>query len=237
MVQQGHIEKHFTATDTVRDIVIGMSDGLTVPFALAAGVSGAVAITKVVVTAGLAEIAAGSIAMGLGGFLAARTDYEHFSTEEKREWDETISDPQIEKQEVEAIFKSYGVPQQHLPTIIDALSKDRDKWVDFMMQFELGTGKARPQPRQEKRPDHRPFLHCRWVDPTQPLHIAQRPAYCFTGLNRCHAGSAIFIWLFQRQIHRPEPIKKWRPDPAGRWPGRLCCLCPGKTDWMRYAYP
>ena len=149
MVQQGHIEKHFTATDTVRDIVIGMSDGLTVPFALAAGVSGAVAITKVVVTAGLAEIAAGSIAMGLGGFLAARTDYEHFSTEEKREWDETISDPQIEKQEVEAIFKSYGVPQQHLPTIIDALSKDRDKWVDFMMQFELGLEK--PDPSRAKK--------------------------------------------------------------------------------------
>lgn len=149
MAQQGHIEKHFTATETVRDIVIGMSDGLTVPFALAAGVSGAVAVTQVVVTAGLAEIAAGSIAMGLGGFLAARTDYEHFSTEKHREWNETESDPKTEKQEVEEIFKSFGVPDEHLPTIIDSLSKDRDKWVDFMMRFELGLEK--PDPTRAKK--------------------------------------------------------------------------------------
>lgn len=122
-----HIEKHFTATDTVRDIVIGMSDGLTVPFALAAGISGAVAATGVVVTAGLAEIAAGSIAMGLGGYLAARTDYEHYTTERQREWDETESVPDAEKEEVAQVFRSYGLPEDNITPLVSALSNDRKK--------------------------------------------------------------------------------------------------------------
>ncbi len=88
-----HVERHFTGTEVVRDVVIGMSDGLTVPFALAAGLSGAVAASSVVVTAGLAEIAAGSIAMGLGGFLAARSDAEHYASEEAREHAEVLRDP------------------------------------------------------------------------------------------------------------------------------------------------
>ncbi len=133
-----HLERHFTATEMVRDIVIGMSDGLTVPFALAAGISGAVAATGVVVTAGLAEIAAGSIAMGLGGYLAARTDYEHYATERQREWDETESVPEIEKEEVAKVFRDYGLDETQIIPLVDTLSVDRGKWVDFMMRFELG---------------------------------------------------------------------------------------------------
>jgi len=133
-----HIEHHFTATDTVRDIVIGMSDGLTVPFALAAGISGAVAATGVVVTAGLAEIAAGSIAMGLGGYLAARTDYEHYITERQREWDETETVPAVEKEEVAEVFRGYGLPEVQITPLVESLSRDRQQWVDFMMRFELG---------------------------------------------------------------------------------------------------
>lgn len=133
-----HVEQHFTATDTVRDIVIGMSDGLTVPFALAAGLSGAVQATNVVVTAGFAEIAAGSIAMGLGGYLAARTDYEHYSAERMREEQETVDVPEAEAEEVAEVFRDYGLSNEEIGPIVDALRADRSKWVDFMMRFELG---------------------------------------------------------------------------------------------------
>jgi VIT1/CCC1 family predicted Fe2+/Mn2+ transporter len=140
-----HIERHFTATDTVRDIVIGMSDGLTVPFALAAGISGAVAATGVVVTAGLAEIAAGSIAMGLGGYLAARTDSEHYAIERQREWDETQTLPEVEKEEIAQVFRSYGLDEAQVTPLVAALSRDQGKWVDFMMRFELGLEEPDPK--------------------------------------------------------------------------------------------
>ncbi len=133
-----HLERHFTATATVRDIVIGMSDGLTVPFALAAGVSGAGAATNIVVAAGLAEIAAGSIAMGLGGYLAARTDSEHYATERTREWDETQEMPEQERIEVADIFRKYGLDESEITPLVEGVSANRDKWVDFMMRFELG---------------------------------------------------------------------------------------------------
>src|ERR1700704_6405027 len=106
MPQTPHIEKHFTAGAVVRDIVIGMSDGLTVPFALAAGLSGAVSSTAIIVTAGLAEIAAGSIAMGLGGYLAARSDAEHYASERRREQLEVREKAEAEKEEVCEIFAS-----------------------------------------------------------------------------------------------------------------------------------
>ncbi len=140
-----HIEQHFTATDTVRDIVIGMSDGLTVPFALAAGISGAVTANGLVVTAGLAEIAAGSIAMGLGGYLAARTDNEHFTSEREREWEETESVPDAEKTEVADIFRSYDLPESQISLLVESISSNRDKWVDFMMRFELGLETPKPK--------------------------------------------------------------------------------------------
>ncbi len=133
-----HIERHFTATAVVRDVVIGMSDGLTVPFALAAGLSGAAVPTAIVVTAGLAEIAAGSIAMGLGGYLAAKTESEHYLTERQRELRETMEMPDREAEEVATVFRDYGLSEEHVTAVVEAIRADTDRWVDFMMRFELG---------------------------------------------------------------------------------------------------
>jgi VIT1/CCC1 family predicted Fe2+/Mn2+ transporter len=133
-----HLERHFTSGETVRDIVIGMSDGLTVPFALAAGLSGAVASTGIVVTAGLAEIAAGSIAMGLGGYLAARSDAEHYASERAREELEVRETPAAEAAEVREVLETYGLTPQESAPIVQALSTRPTAWVDFMMRFELG---------------------------------------------------------------------------------------------------
>ncbi|MBI3670075.1 MAG: VIT1/CCC1 transporter family protein [Acidobacteria bacterium] len=148
-----HVEKHFTATATVRDVVIGMADGLTVPFALAAGISGAVAAsayaTKLVVTAGLAEIAAGSIAMGLGGYLAARTDSEHYASEREREVRETVELPDVEQEEVAKVFRDYGLDDAQMAPVVTAICADQKRWVDFMMRFELGL--EEPDPRRAPR--------------------------------------------------------------------------------------
>ncbi len=133
-----HTERHFTSGALVRDIVIGMSDGLTVPFALAAGLSGAVGSSRVVITAGLAEIAAGSIAMGLGGYLAARGDADHYAVERHREETEIVEMPQEEKREVKKIFSGYGLTESEAAALTDALSARPKAWVDFMMRFELG---------------------------------------------------------------------------------------------------
>lgn len=148
MPQAPHIERHFTASETVRDIVIGMSDGLTVPFALAAGLSGAAVATRVVVTAGLAEIAAGAIAMGLGGYLAARSDAEHYASERRREEEETVAVPEVEAKEIAVIFESYGIKPEESATVVDALRRNREAWVDFMMRFELGL--EAPEPKRAK---------------------------------------------------------------------------------------
>ena len=133
-----HLEQHFTAGDTVRDIVIGMSDGLTVPFALAAGLTGAISQTSLIVTAGFAEIAAGSIAMGLGGYLAARGDAEHYASELAREEEEIIRMPEAEAQEVRDIFLTYGLSAEECATVVESLRKRPKDWVTFMMRFELG---------------------------------------------------------------------------------------------------
>jgi VIT1/CCC1 family predicted Fe2+/Mn2+ transporter len=145
MPQTPHVEKHFTASERIRDIVIGMSDGLTVPFALAAGLSGAVDSTRVVITAGFAEIAAGSIAMGLGGYLAARTDAEHYASELARENRETVEMPAEETREVVEVFEEYGLPHKSAVEAAHALRQDRKRWVDFMMRFELGLEKPDPK--------------------------------------------------------------------------------------------
>jgi vacuolar iron transporter family protein len=133
-----HTEKHFTAGDTVRDIVIGMSDGLTVPFALAAGLTGAISQTRLIVTAGFAEIAAGAIAMGLGGYLAARGDAEHYAHEQIREEQEIVSIPEAEAEEVREIFQTYGLSTEECATVVESLRKRPKDWVAFMMRFELG---------------------------------------------------------------------------------------------------
>jgi vacuolar iron transporter family protein len=148
-----HIEAHFTATASVRDVVIGMADGLTVPFALAAGISGAVAATAhptaLVVTAGLAEIAAGSIAMGLGGYLAAQTDTEHYASEREREVRETVELRDVEIEEVAKVFREYGLTEAQMAPVVDAITSNQKSWVDFMMRFELGL--EEPDPKRASR--------------------------------------------------------------------------------------
>lgn len=144
-----HVEKHFAASDAVRDVVIGMADGLTVPFALAAGLSGAVDSSTLVVTAGLAEVAAGAIAMGLGGYLAARTDAEHYASERAREEREVDQLPEREAAEVAGILTSYGLDEAKAAEVVAAIRADKKRWVDFMMRFELGL--EEPDPRRAVR--------------------------------------------------------------------------------------
>jgi vacuolar iron transporter family protein len=131
-------EKHFQSSEKVRDFVIGMSDGLTVPFALAAGLSGATGDTGLIITAGLAEIAAGSIAMGLGGYLAGRTEIEHYDAEEKREYEEIEKLHEVEIRETKEIFSRYGLDDHTQEIIAREMAKRPKEWVDFMMRFELG---------------------------------------------------------------------------------------------------
>ena len=145
MPQTNHLEKHFTAGEVVRDVVIGMSDGLTVPFALAAGLSGAVSSTNIIVTAGLAEVVAGSIAMGLGGYLAARSDAEHYASERRREQSEIVEKSVAERLEVTEIFESYGIAPEESAPVVKALERRPEAWVDFMMRFELGLEKPNPR--------------------------------------------------------------------------------------------
>ncbi len=136
-----HDEQHFQSSDLLTDVVIGMSDGLTVPFALAAGLSSAVSNTHIILTAGIAEIIAGSIAMGLGGFLSGKTEIDHYNSELKREYEETHLYPEREKEEVREVFEGYGLSKESQNIIVEELAKDRDKWVNFMMRFELGLEK------------------------------------------------------------------------------------------------
>ena len=146
---QPHAEDHFQSTEAVRDVVIGLSDGLTVPFALAAGLSGAVSNAHIIVLAGLAEIAAGSIAMGLGGYLAARGDAEHYASELAREQEEVVTRPDDEAEEIYQIFDRYAVPRDAAAPVLAALERNHTAYVDFMMRFELGL--ERPAPSRASR--------------------------------------------------------------------------------------
>jgi vacuolar iron transporter family protein len=145
MPQIPHVERHFTGSEVVRDIVIGMSDGLTVPFALAAGLSSIANSTTIVLTGGLAEIAAGSIAMGLGGYLAARSDAEHYASERETEQREVNTIPEVETREVEQVFETYGLTPDQSALVAKALSQRPAAWIDFMMRFELGLEKPDPK--------------------------------------------------------------------------------------------
>ncbi len=142
-----HHEEHFQSPEFVKDIVIGMADGLTVPFALAAGLSGSGAVdsSTIIITAGIAEIAAGSIAMGLGGYLAGRTEVDYYNSELKREYMEVDEFPEKEKGEVREVLEEFGVSSQSGELIVEELAKDKDKWVKFMMRFELGLEKPDEQ--------------------------------------------------------------------------------------------
>jgi len=145
MPQTPHIEHHFMGSEIVRDVVIGMSDGLTVPFALAAGLSGIANSTKIVITGGLAEIAAGSIAMGLGGYLAARSDAEHYAKEQQTEQREINTIPEVEAEEVEQVLLTYGLEKEQSTLVANALRQRPAAWIDFMMRFELGLEKPNPK--------------------------------------------------------------------------------------------
>lgn len=141
-----HHEHHITSSLALRDFVLGMSDGLTVPFALAAGLAGAIDSAGIIVTAGMAEIAAGTISMGLGGFMAAKTEKDHYDSEERREYKEVELVPHVEAKEVGDILRDFGVPEAQVPIVVEAIQKNPRKWVDFMMRFELGL--ERPDPRR-----------------------------------------------------------------------------------------
>lgn len=139
-----HHELHFQSSDTVRDVVIGLADGLTVPFALAAGLAGSISATRLVVIAGLAEIAAGSIAMGLGGYLASRGDTEHYRSEYRREEREVVERPEDEEAEIYEIFEEYGVSREAATPVLRSLQANPKAYVEFMMRFELGLEEPAP---------------------------------------------------------------------------------------------
>ncbi|MBO9659725.1 MAG: VIT1/CCC1 transporter family protein [Chitinophagaceae bacterium] len=149
MDHSSHKEKHLRNSDFLTDVVIGMSDGLTVPFALAAGLSGAVSGTSIIVIAGIAEIAAGSIAMGLGGYLAGKTELDHYEAELKREKEEVETVPEKEKEEVKDFFANIGLSEEMQVKAADEIAKDKKQWVDFMMKYELGLEK--PDPRRARK--------------------------------------------------------------------------------------
>src|ERR1700681_3491354 len=180
--QTPHIERHFTAGETVRDIVIGMSDGLTVPFALAAGLSGAVSSTTIIITAGLAEIAAGSIAMGLGGYLAARSDAEHYASERRREQGEVHDIPAAETKEVTDVLGSYGVSAEAAAPVVRALKERPEAWIDFMMRFELGLEKPDPKRALVSAATIAGAYIAGGLIPLAPYFIVSTAARAFAGL-------------------------------------------------------
>jgi len=140
-----HVESHLKSSDLLRDVVIGMSDGLTVPFALAAGLSGAVDQSSIIVIAGIAEIAAGSIAMGLGGYLAGKTEQDHYNSEVKREYDEVENLRHKEIEETKEFFANIGLSPALQDQATAEIAQDKDRWVDFMMKYELGLEKPDPK--------------------------------------------------------------------------------------------
>ncbi len=220
MHQVAHVERHFTASETVRDVVIGMSDGLTVPFALAAGLSGsAVATTAIVVTAGLAEVAAGSIAMGLGGYLAARGDAEHFANEKLREEREVLTVPDVEEVEVAEVFRHYGLTETEIEPILRAFRNNHPAWVDFMMRFELGLEEPDPTARCQERGDDRRRLHRGRPDSAVPLHGNPFHPAGPPRLDRGHTCCPPGLRLREGPIHRHSALAKCLAHHAHRRSG------------------
>ena len=208
MHQVAHVERHFTASELVRDIVIGMADGLTVPFALAAGLSGTgTYTTSIVVTAGLAEIAAGSIAMGLGGYLAAKSDAEHYVSEKHREETEILNLPHVEREEVAEVFREYGLEDAEIEPILQAFEKNHPAWVDFMMRFELGL--EEPDPR---RPSAAPSTIAGayiagGLIPLAPYMVVVRDAARTRRLDRRDLDRPAGLWLHQGTFTGTRPMR------------------------------
>ncbi len=189
-----HTEKHFEASETVRDVVIGMSDGLTVPFALAAGLTGtSVANPHLVVIAGLAEIAAGSIAMGLGGYLAARTDRDHYESEKLREIRETVELPEKEREEVADVFRGYGMSEEAIAPVVDAIAADQKRWVDFMMRFELGFEEPDPKRARNSAVTIAASYIAGGLVPLAPYMVT---GDVFTGLTFSMAVTLVALFIF-----------------------------------------
>ena len=229
MPQTPHVERHFTGSATVRDIVIGMSDGLTVPFALAAGLSGAVDNTSIIVTAGLAEIAAGSIAMGLGGYLAARSDAEHYDAERVREETEVREKAKVEAEEVADVFRTYGLTAAELKPVVDALRKRPAAWVDFMMRFELGLEK--PDPRRALASAVTIAL-AYIVGGFIPLgpYMVLKSDHGASGLGRHHTAGAGDLWIREGALHRCVTGAQLPPNGFDRRTGRRGGILDRQSD-------
>ncbi len=232
-----HVEKHFTSSAIVRDIVIGMSDGLTVPFALAAGLTGAVDTTTIIITAGIAEIAAGSIAMGLGGYLAGRTDLEHFETERAREIRETEELPEKEKEEVAEILSvirsGRGDREQSRQG-----DQRRPKAVGrFHDAVRVGPGRARPSQGQDQCSRDCRVLHRGRTGAVVSVLLLLLGESGIAGVCERDAGGLGGVRLRQRSVHRRQTAQK-RIANCGRWRVGCCCCvrhCP--HDWMTYMTP
>ncbi len=228
MPQTPHVERHFTAGEVVRDVVIGMSDGLTVPFALAAGLSGAVDNTHIVVVAGLAEIAAGSIAMGLGGYLAARGDAEHYESERQREVREVEEIPDEEAREVQQVFTSFGLSKDESTTVVQSLTKRPQQWVDFMMRFELGLEEPDPKRAVQSAGTIAVSYIAGGIIPLAP--------YMLMHSSRSALGWSVLVTLLalgclrlhQRPFHRNPAATLGPANRRDWWSRRRCCLPAGE---------
>ena len=227
-----HVEKHFTATETVRDVVIGMADGLTVPFALAAGLAAAVSSTKVIVTAGLAEIVAGAIAMGLGGYLAARTDAEHYGSERAREDWEIDNLRDKEMQEVTDIFRGYGLQGEALTTVVTAVTADRKHWLDFMMRFELGLETPDPKRAPVSAGTIAVVISRRRINSADALYPDVEHFGGIRIFRRIHRPGPHRVRRHQGVFHRHQQGKISGPNAAGRRAGRRRRLRPGACLWL-----
>ena len=221
-----HEEGHFESTALVRDVVIGMADGLTVPFALAAGLSGAVNSSHLVVLAGLAEIAAGSIAMGLGGFLAAQGDAEHYASERLREEREIVERPQDEEEEIYEIFERYGVERREGEPVLAALKRRPKSWVDFMMRFELGL----EEPQRNRASRSALTIAVSYVVggmvPLAP-YMAWDPPDSAGSIGRDYAAGSADLWGGQGQAYRSRRGSQRPTDGVDRRIGGRSGLSPG----------
>ena len=193
-----HKEEHLKSSDLLRDVVIGMSDGLTVPFALAAGLSGAVDSTSIIVIAGIAEIAAGSIAMGLGGYLAGKTEQDHYTSELKREYYEVENLRHREIEETKEFFKNIGLSEELQDKATQEIAKDKKQWVDFMMKYELGLEKTRSKKSYKISIEYWSLLRCRRIGSFKSLFFYR---YTVAGIKHFisyHFGLSFCFWMVQK---------------------------------------
>ncbi|HKO79592.1 MAG TPA: VIT1/CCC1 transporter family protein [Chitinophagaceae bacterium] len=188
-----HEETHLKSSDFLTDVVIGMSDGLTVPFALAAGLSGAVDSNSIIVIAGIAEVAAGSIAMGLGGYLAGKTEIDHYQSELKREYEEVEAVPDIEKKEVKTFFANIGLSEEIQEKAAEEISRDKKQWVDFMMKHELGLDKPDPRRATKSALNIGLSYAAGGLVPLSPYFFVDTPA---EGLRISAALTLLFLFIF-----------------------------------------